>query len=80
MWVYVPQTTVGAGLPIIGTLKKDLLQTGDKIVKVEGIFSGVELCVCARAFACVCVCVCADVRASCVCTRVRVWVGVGVWV
>lgn len=38
IWGY--ETTVGAGLPIVGTLKKDLLQTGDKIVKIEGIFSG----------------------------------------
>lgn len=38
LWGY--ETTVGAGLPIIGTLKKDLLQTGDKVEKVEGIFSG----------------------------------------
>jgi len=37
-WGY--ETTVGAGLPIVGTLKKDLLQTGDKITKIEGIFSG----------------------------------------
>lgn len=33
------EATVGAGLPIIGTLK-DLIQTGDKVVKIEGIFSG----------------------------------------
>eukprot|EP00878_Enallax_costatus_P021378 GHUV01022628.1.p1 GENE.GHUV01022628.1~~GHUV01022628.1.p1 ORF type:complete len:501 (+),score=176.91 GHUV01022628.1:491-1993(+) len=31
--------TVGAGLPIIGTLKH-LLETGDKAQRVEGIFSG----------------------------------------
>lgn len=37
-WGY--ETTVGAGLPIIGTLKTDLLSTGDKPLKVEGIFSG----------------------------------------
>lgn len=33
------QGTVGAGLPIIGTLKH-LLETGDKAQRVEGIFSG----------------------------------------
>ncbi|ODV63889.1 homoserine dehydrogenase ASCRUDRAFT_67946 [Ascoidea rubescens DSM 1968] len=33
------EATVGAGLPIIGTLN-DLIQTGDKIIKIEGIFSG----------------------------------------
>lgn len=33
------EATVGAGLPIIGTLN-DLVNTGDEIQKVEGIFSG----------------------------------------
>ncbi|CAR23026.1 homoserine dehydrogenase [Lachancea thermotolerans CBS 6340] len=33
------EATVGAGLPIIGPLR-DMVQTGDKIVKIEGIFSG----------------------------------------
>lgn len=33
------EATVGAGLPIIGTLR-DLIQTGDEVEKVEGIFSG----------------------------------------
>lgn len=33
------ESTVGAGLPIIGTLK-DLVATGDKIKKVEGVLSG----------------------------------------
>lgn len=33
------ESTVGAGLPIIGTLK-DLVQTGDKIRKIEGVLSG----------------------------------------
>ncbi|KAF7318991.1 Homoserine dehydrogenase [Mycena chlorophos] len=33
------EATVGAGLPVIGTLK-DLVGTGDKIVKIEGVFSG----------------------------------------
>ncbi|CAD7695273.1 unnamed protein product [Ostreobium quekettii] len=36
-WFY--EATVGAGLPVIATLKH-LLETGDKILKVEGIFSG----------------------------------------
>lgn len=33
------EATVGAGLPIIGPLK-DLVATGDKVEKIEGIFSG----------------------------------------
>lgn len=33
------EATVGAGLPIIGPLR-DLIATGDKIEKIEGIFSG----------------------------------------
>jgi aspartokinase/homoserine dehydrogenase 1 len=33
------ESTVGAGLPIIQTLR-DLLDTGDEVIKVEGIFSG----------------------------------------
>jgi len=33
------EATVGAGLPIIGPLR-DLVQTGDKVEKIEGIFSG----------------------------------------
>lgn len=33
------EATVGAGLPIIGTLK-DLVATGDEIQKIEGVFSG----------------------------------------
>ncbi|CAG8646244.1 8407_t:CDS:2 [Paraglomus occultum] len=33
------ESTVGAGLPVINTLK-DLVGTGDEIVKIEGIFSG----------------------------------------
>lgn len=35
----LPQATVGAGLPIIATLKH-LRETGDKIISIEGIFSG----------------------------------------
>jgi len=33
------EATVGAGLPIISTLK-DLIATGDKIIKIEGVLSG----------------------------------------
>ncbi|ODV94382.1 hypothetical protein PACTADRAFT_76986 [Pachysolen tannophilus NRRL Y-2460] len=33
------EATVGAGLPIIGTVR-DMIETGDKIEKIEGIFSG----------------------------------------
>ncbi|KAJ7204726.1 homoserine dehydrogenase-domain-containing protein [Mycena pura] len=36
---FLNEATVGAGLPIISTLK-DLVITGDKIVKIEGVFSG----------------------------------------
>ncbi|KAH7859509.1 hypothetical protein Vadar_002006 [Vaccinium darrowii] len=36
---YFYEATVGAGLPIISTLQ-DLLGTGDKILQIEGIFSG----------------------------------------
>ncbi|KAK9066670.1 hypothetical protein SSX86_013993 [Deinandra increscens subsp. villosa] len=36
---YFYEATVGAGLPIMHTLR-DLLQTGDKIIRIEGIFSG----------------------------------------
>ena len=36
---YFYETTVGAGLPIISTLK-DLIKTGDKVTKIEGVFSG----------------------------------------
>ena len=33
------ESSVGAGLPIISTLK-DLVETGDNITKIEGVFSG----------------------------------------
>jgi homoserine dehydrogenase len=33
------ESSVGAGLPIISTLK-DLIDTGDKVLKIEGVFSG----------------------------------------
>jgi bifunctional aspartokinase / homoserine dehydrogenase 1 len=36
---YLYETTVGAGLPVIQTLR-DLRDTGDDIVSIEGIFSG----------------------------------------
>jgi bifunctional aspartokinase / homoserine dehydrogenase 1 len=36
---YLYETTVGAGLPIIQTLR-DLRETGDEITSIEGIFSG----------------------------------------
>jgi aspartokinase/homoserine dehydrogenase 1 len=36
---FLYETTVGAGLPIIETLR-DLERTGDEIVSIEGIFSG----------------------------------------
>lgn len=36
---YFYEATVGAGLPIISTLR-GLLETGDKILRIEGIFSG----------------------------------------
>ncbi len=36
---YLYETTVGAGLPVIQTLR-DLRQTGDRIQVIEGIFSG----------------------------------------
>lgn len=37
---YFYEATVGAGLPIISTLR-GLLETGDKILKIEGIFRSV---------------------------------------
>jgi aspartokinase/homoserine dehydrogenase 1 len=36
---FLYETTVGAALPVIGTLR-DLAQTGDEIVSLEGILSG----------------------------------------
>ena len=36
---YFYEATVGAGLPIISTLK-DLIQTGDEVLGIEGVFSG----------------------------------------
>jgi bifunctional aspartokinase / homoserine dehydrogenase 1 len=36
---YLYEATVGAGLPVIHTLR-DLRETGDEIVRIEGVFSG----------------------------------------
>jgi len=36
---YLYETTVGAGLPVIGTLH-DLLSSGDKILRIEAVLSG----------------------------------------
>ena len=36
---FLYETNVGAGLPVINTLK-DLLNSGDRIVKIEGVLSG----------------------------------------
>jgi len=36
---YLYETTVGAALPIIQTLR-DLIQTGDEVIEIEGILSG----------------------------------------
>ncbi|TFY80082.1 hypothetical protein EWM64_g3933 [Hericium alpestre] len=36
---FLNEATVGAGLPIISTLK-DLIGTGDTVTKIEGVFSG----------------------------------------
>lgn len=36
---YLYETTVGAGLPIVQTLR-DLIHTGDEVLRIEGIFSG----------------------------------------
>ncbi|KAI6019804.1 homoserine dehydrogenase-domain-containing protein [Pisolithus orientalis] len=36
---FLNESTVGAGLPIVSTLR-DLVETGDKIKKIEGVFSG----------------------------------------
>ncbi|MDR8392165.1 bifunctional aspartate kinase/homoserine dehydrogenase I [Aliifodinibius sp. S!AR15-10] len=36
---YLYETNVGAGLPVVATLKEQIL-TGDSILKIEGVFSG----------------------------------------
>lgn len=33
------ESSVGAGMPVISTLK-ELVQTGDEVTRVEGVFSG----------------------------------------
>lgn len=45
--VYQYETTVGAALPIIETLK-DLVRTGDNVVRIEGAFSGTLGFLCER--------------------------------
>jgi aspartokinase/homoserine dehydrogenase 1 len=37
LWLY--EVTVGAGLPVLGTVR-DMVETGDRIVAIEGCFSG----------------------------------------
>ncbi len=37
LWLY--EVTVGAGLPVLGTVR-DLVETGDRIIAIEGCFSG----------------------------------------
>ena len=37
--VYLYETTVGAALPVIETLK-NLVRTGDRVIRIEGAFSG----------------------------------------
>lgn len=36
---YLYEATVGAGLPLVNTLR-ELVQTGDEVIEIEGIFSG----------------------------------------
>ena len=36
---YLYEATVGAGLPVIGTLR-DLIKTGDEVLRIEGVLSG----------------------------------------
>ncbi len=37
--LFLYETNVGAGLPVISTLR-DLIQSGDEVLKIEGVFSG----------------------------------------
>jgi aspartokinase/homoserine dehydrogenase 1 len=37
--LFIGQATVGAGLPVISTLRS-LIETGDRVIKIEGILSG----------------------------------------
>jgi hypothetical protein len=39
MLLLLLQTTVGAGLPVVSTLK-ELIETGDRVLSIEGILSG----------------------------------------
>lgn len=41
------ETTVGAGLPVLRTLR-DLIETGDKVERIEGVFSGTLSFLCHR--------------------------------
>lgn len=41
--LYYGESTVGAGLPILSTLK-ELVATGDEVRKVEGVLSGTRAC------------------------------------
>jgi aspartokinase/homoserine dehydrogenase 1 len=43
---YLHEVTVGAGLPVIGTLR-DLVDSGDQIISIEGCFSGTLNFLCA---------------------------------
>jgi aspartokinase/homoserine dehydrogenase 1 len=45
--VYHYETTVGAALPVIETLK-NLVRTGDRVIKIEGAFSGTLGFLCER--------------------------------
>jgi aspartokinase/homoserine dehydrogenase 1 len=36
---YLYETTVGAGLPVISTLR-DLIRSGDRVIRIEGVLSG----------------------------------------
>jgi bifunctional aspartokinase / homoserine dehydrogenase 1 len=36
---YLYETTVGAGLPVISSLR-DLIRSGDEVLRIEGVFSG----------------------------------------
>jgi bifunctional aspartokinase / homoserine dehydrogenase 1 len=45
--VYLYETTVGAALPVIETLK-NLVRTGDRVVRIEGAFSGTLGFLCER--------------------------------
>lgn len=44
---FLCETTVGAGLPVVGTLR-DMLDTGDRIVRIDGMLSGTLAWLCNR--------------------------------